>query len=370
MSEPPSIAAASDRAGHEPVQLSWAPPSGIAGLSFVNILLRIVTLGLYHFWGKVEVRRRIWSGIRLQGEPLEYTGTGKELLVGFVRVFLLVMLPLLLISVVVVILMGPTAGFTTPIVFYILLSPLIGLGIYRAQRYRLSRTRWRGIRGGMTGGGWSYSWTHFWTLLLIPFTLGWIVPWRATKLQHLLVNDMRFGNRPFRFTASSRPLYLRFIVVWVGTLALVIGSGYVIGSAAETGQSQMDPQDTESGFHVFMFAVVLGTIAVAYLIYGIISGWYRARTINHFSNHTHIDGFTFKSSVRARSLIWLWLTNYLLLLSTLWLLTPVVQRRTVRYFVERLELQGTGDLGAVAQGADLGLVSGEGVAQAYNVDAF
>ena len=43
-------------------------------------------------------------------------------------------------------------------------------------------------------------------------TLGWILPWRATKLQSLLSNDMRFGNRPFRFTARSGPLYGPFAV--------------------------------------------------------------------------------------------------------------------------------------------------------------
>ena len=53
------------------------------GLGFINGILKVLTLGLYSFWAKTEVRRRIWSATRLNGEPLSYTGTGKELFLGF-----------------------------------------------------------------------------------------------------------------------------------------------------------------------------------------------------------------------------------------------------------------------------------------------
>ena len=78
-----AIATAPQRVGAEPLALAWKQQSGLIGLSIVNFILRILTLGIYHFWGKTEVRRRIWSAVRLNGEPLEYTGTGKELFIGF-----------------------------------------------------------------------------------------------------------------------------------------------------------------------------------------------------------------------------------------------------------------------------------------------
>lgn len=49
-------------------------PGKFVGLSFKNGLLNIVTLTLYRFWAKTEVRRRIWSGVSLNGEAFEYTG--------------------------------------------------------------------------------------------------------------------------------------------------------------------------------------------------------------------------------------------------------------------------------------------------------
>ena len=48
-------------AGSEALRLSWSQPPGMVALSFKNFLLKIVTLGIYQFWGKTEVRRRIWS---------------------------------------------------------------------------------------------------------------------------------------------------------------------------------------------------------------------------------------------------------------------------------------------------------------------
>src|SRR5262249_39832474 len=80
-------------------RISWVhPPGGFAGLSILNGVLRILTLGVYHFWGKTEIRQRIWSAVRVDGEPLEYRGTGGELLRGFLIVFFLVLLPMILAS--------------------------------------------------------------------------------------------------------------------------------------------------------------------------------------------------------------------------------------------------------------------------------
>ena len=73
-------------------RISWVhPPGGFLGLSVLNGLLRILTLGVYHFWGKTEVRQRMWSAVRIDNEPLEYRGTGGELFRGFLIVFVIIL---------------------------------------------------------------------------------------------------------------------------------------------------------------------------------------------------------------------------------------------------------------------------------------
>ena len=133
--------------GEVPLELSWRQPAGLVSLSLVNMLLRILTVGIYHFWAKTEVRKRIWSAIRINGEPLSYTGRGMELFLGFVIVFLVVLLPIILGLTGLILYFGPNhiVPNVATILLYVVFAYLIGIAIYRAMRYRLARTRWRGI---------------------------------------------------------------------------------------------------------------------------------------------------------------------------------------------------------------------------------
>ena len=370
-----AIATAPQRVGAEPLALAWKQQSGLIGLSIVNFILRVLTLGIYHFWGKTEVRRRIWSAVRLNGEPLEYTGTGKELFIGFLVVLFCVFLPLLLVGGAVVYVFGPRSRLLPAfqLLAYIVFFFLIGLAIHRALRYRLARTRWRGIRGRLEGSSLGFAWTYFWTALLIPFTLGWIMPWRATKLQSLLNSEMRFGNRPFHFTARSGPLYGRFVVAWMGTIVLVVAvsasvalSMYLVG---------VDPQPAAAAgrppsFDPKAVVAIVPVIVVFYLLFALIIAWYQAAVFNHFAAHTSYEGATFRGNLTAWSMIWLVISNLLIVLLTFGLLAPVAQARAFRYVVERLSIDGAVPLADIMQRAEDPMRRGEGLAQVFDVDAF
>src|SRR5579862_7371292 len=79
-----------------PIRVSWdGNPWHLTGLCFLNALLIIITVGIYWFWARSEYRRFMWKMVRVEDEPLEYTGTGRELLIGYLRLFLFVILPLI-----------------------------------------------------------------------------------------------------------------------------------------------------------------------------------------------------------------------------------------------------------------------------------
>lgn len=357
----------------QPIRLSWRHPKGMLGLSFVNFVLRILTLGIYNFWGKTEVRHRIWSAVRLEGEPLQYTGTGKELFLGFLIVFGAIVIPIMLLSVGAALALGPesTAFDLFQLTLYVALFFLTGMAIYRAQRYRLSRTFWRGIRGGLVGNSREYAWTYFWTGLLIPLTVGWIVPWRSTKLQGMITRDMRFGDRPFAFSAPSWPLYARFAVLWIAAIAIGAAAAITAHGLFLADVAAFDPSlGRPFALRPSTVGIMIALAAAAYIVYSIVSAWYRAKQINHFAQHTHFDKASFKSRVTAGGLIWIGVTNILLVIFTLGLLIPVAQARAARYLVENLEIVGAVSLGEIAQGADPGIRRGEGLAQAFDVDAF
>ena len=132
-------------------------------LFIINILLGIVTLGFYRFWGKTRIRKYIWSRTSFRGERFEYSGTGMELFLGFLFAFAIFGPPF--IGFYVWIYFDPlprdpqdpallqriaeiyAVGFGLLIVtFY-----FIHVATFAAYRYRLSRTVWRGIRGSVSG---------------------------------------------------------------------------------------------------------------------------------------------------------------------------------------------------------------------------
>ena len=355
--------------GGEKINIEWVKPQGLVALSFVIAILRVLTLGLYHFWGKTEVRRRIWSGIRLNGQPLEYTGRGLELLLGFLIVFGVVFLPFLVL----IILAGPGAAeivqlFFLPIFFY-----LIGVAQYRARRYRLSRTNWRGIRGGMAGSPWAFGWIYIGTALLIPMTMGWITPWRNTLLYDTLTNETRFGDRPLKVNASSGPLYLPYTGFWFGQiiiygLAIVVGY-YWLGPDLEAFQGRPPEQIEKTALALFAVKFY-GLLALVALLRGVIGAFYKVREYNYLVGETLFEGARFQLKTQARTLIPLVVTNWLMVIGTLGILTPVAQARLVGYFVDRLALIGPVNVAEIAQSQQSLSRTGEGLAEAFDIDGF
>ena len=59
-------------------------------------LLELITAGFYRFWLATDIRRALWSGTVLEDDPAEYTGTAKELLIGFLFA-LAILVPIYLI---------------------------------------------------------------------------------------------------------------------------------------------------------------------------------------------------------------------------------------------------------------------------------
>ena len=45
--------------------------------------LELVTAGFYRFWLATDIRRHLWANTLIDGDAAEYTGRGKELLIGF-----------------------------------------------------------------------------------------------------------------------------------------------------------------------------------------------------------------------------------------------------------------------------------------------
>jgi len=155
-------------------------------------LLELVTVGFYRFWLTTDIRRHLWSDTAVDDDAFEYTGRGKELLVGFLfalAIIVPVYLAYFLISVEAA-RFKAFASFPLLAFFY-----LFGqFAIYRARRYRLTRTVWRGVRFWMTGSGWAYAaYAALWGAL-VGLTLGLMLPWREASLERYKMRHTYYGD--------------------------------------------------------------------------------------------------------------------------------------------------------------------------------
>jgi uncharacterized membrane protein YjgN (DUF898 family) len=355
-------------------------PWSLAPLCLMNAALTLLTVGVYNFWGRTEVRRRMWSSVRFLGEPLAYHGTARELMRGFLTVFAVLVVPIFLTGLIVVLLFGQASGTfgVYQIGLFAIVYPILtAIAFYRARRYRLSRTSWRGIRASMDGSSGEYGLISWALALAYPFTLAWIAPYRAVVLQRMLVTDTQLGSEPLRFEGSARPLYWRYALLWFGTLVLLFlvlaGIGTAIGP-------NFNPQNPLSWARLNgrNLAILVGPVVGAIFVWSIMSSFYYAGLYNHLAQSTYLgrDGslglatHRFDLDVRGRHLIWLFVTNSLITYLSLYILRPVATARSIKYYAEHLRLVGPFEPARLGQNLAATDTTGEGLAQAFDLDAF
>ena len=230
----------------------------LAKIAITNAILTLATLGIYRFWGKTRVRRYLWGRISFLGDQAEYTGTGKELLLGF-----------LVALVALALLIGSAFGIQTasgddhPIywiaesVYLLILLFLAYVAEYRARRYRLSRTEWRGIRFAQDGSTLRYALLALGWGIVVVLSLGTAYAVYRTRLQHYRTTHTSFGNRRFGLEARAAELVKPWLLAWL------------------------------------FFVPTLGLTYV----------WYRVREFRYFAEKSRCGAFSFKSDLRAGSVI-------------------------------------------------------------------
>jgi len=266
--------------------------------------LTLLTLGIYRFWGKTRIRRYIWSAARLEGSRFEYTGTGLEKFLGFLLavVFLAVYLGLIQILLFwfgMTIFAEPqtseqallqTAGFSLSAVA---LLPFIFFAIYRARRYKMARTRWRGIRFGMDKAAWGYALRAllYWALTLL--SLGLLTPLMTFRLEKYMTDRSWFGTARFVQQGRWTALYGCMLQIFIA-LALLACDGLSIALGKE------------------ILAVVLLPVGAVWLVIGVIS--YRVQSFAYLSRNKVLDGtVAFEAAPRTKTVIGTYVLGALLL---------------------------------------------------------
>lgn len=321
----------------------------------VNLLLTIVTIGIWRFWAVTRMRRYVWSRTAVLGERFEYDGTGLQLFLGW----------LLAIG----ILIGLVVVAVLPILAIYPVILILALGApFSAQRYRLGHTIWRGIRGGMQGSMIAYGLWSALYLLASALTAFQLLPWAALRRYERRINASFLGTQRFAAKGRALDVYLRFLAAFVGCVLLAIVVFGLFG-ALERGKlallATQDPQMVQ----VVMRSILL-PLLLAYVIFtlggALISCGYSAAFYRHATGHTTLGRLHFGSDVTALDVLTLILGNIAILLFTLGLGMPIIIQRNLRFTAAHLLASGDIDLAGLLQSEQLVSRYGEGMFQALD----
>lgn len=256
-------------------------------LYLLTSLLTLVTLGIYRFWAKTRIRKYIWSATSGDGDSFEYTGTGLEKFLGFLVA--IVILAIYLGIVQMALFYFGLNLFVDPqnqgqelaqigAIYLTLLAvlPLMLFAQYRARRYKMARSRWRGIRFGMENGAWGYAARALGYYLLNAMTLGLLNPLATFRLEKYMADRSWYGDARFEQTGRWQDLYAGMKHVFIG-LAIVIGGGILLAfMAAASGIG---------GAIIGGIAIFVGYI---WLLIGLV--YYRVYAFNYLTGHKVLDG--------------------------------------------------------------------------------
>jgi uncharacterized membrane protein YjgN (DUF898 family) len=179
--------------------------------------LVVVTLGIYRFWLATDVRRFLWSNTEISGDTLEYNGLATELLIGFLFA-LAILVPLYMVFALVALELDLVA-FAPALIGFVLLVLLGEYALYRARRYRLTRTVFRGLRFDQHGSPWRYAVYALLCWGLVIVTLGLAYPWTQAFIERFKMRNTSYGDLQGRFEGAGLSLFLRGLPMWL----LVVG---------------------------------------------------------------------------------------------------------------------------------------------------
>ena len=288
----------------------------------VSLFLSVVTLGIYSAWGKVRKKRYLYSHTELDGTGFEFRATPLAILRG--RVIALVLLGGFALS-----------GHVLPImqlVFIVILLALTPWIVVAASRFNARNSAWRNITFSFNGGFWEAARVFLALGLLAVVTLGLMYPYARMRRARFIIEHHRFGDTQIRanlmaggFILAYLLAALMFIGIMVLFVAAMVGLVFAAGDTARHQPSGM---------------AALAPVAVLYVAYIAVYAFLRAQIGNLTLNGVVVGPLRCRSTLRARDLVWLYLSNIVAILATLGLATAWVTIRMARYRARNLYLIG------------------------------
>lgn len=362
------------------------------GIWIVNLLLSILTLGIYSAWAKVRRKKYFYNNTLIDGLGFDYHAKPSSILKGRIIAFVFFIAYTFSAQI------SPVLPAVFGLIFFIALPWLV----IRTMTFNARNTSHRGLRFDFAGKMKDAIRVFFGLPLLSVISFGLAVPYAAHQRTQFLMNNHRFGFSRFEMQRVVKQFYLIYLKLLaipflIGILGIVAAvsipayqsylkktniqaqatapapadytndntlSGVLTTNdktreiTADTNQ-QKEPNLTyensstvEPDKNVIVeklkksaVGIIVIFLAVLFYLFFILSfvGYLQARLGNLTWNNTVLDQLSFKSSLRARDFIWLYFSNLLAILLTFGLATPWAQIRMARYRTSKLKIVGDVD---------------------------
>lgn len=386
-----------DFADTQPAQLAQSPANTLniaftgSGSEYfriwiVNLLLTLVTLGIYYPWAKVRRLRYFHGNTLVGGEPLGYHADPKKMLKGYV----LVSLMLVLYSV------AGKINAVAGVVAFVLVMLIWPALLKSSMQFRLANTSWRGLRlrfsGDLQGayvallplfvpalffvaaGATIPDKTHppawyGYFFAAIGGAMALTFPWLFKRLKDYQHSHYVLASQHTRFEATTGAFYKLYgkvlAIYLVGALvagALVAGMAFAARGFAFGG-----------GNNKALLGMVFGVAMVAVILFLFVvflKPYITARAQNLVWGTTRSDAIRFRSALKARALLWLSIKNWLLVLLTLGLYWPFAAIARTRMQLEAVGLETQVSLDALvnqARGKE-GEAAGDAAGDLFGLD--
>lgn len=320
----------------------------------VNLLLTIVTVGIYSAWAKVRNKQYFYGNTHIADATFEYTADPVKILIGRVIAF--------------VIYLGAVfSGHLSPIlsiVLSILLLVFLPWIIVSSLRFNARHSSYRNIPFRFSGTVVGALTTFIGWPLLGILSLGLLFPFVWKKQAEYVTNNHSYGGEPFKFDVHVKEYYKMLLILIGATVVFFVAFAVLIGGTAALGAL-----GSGGGFDPSVLLAMV-PMMIAYIAFYFALGSYVVVTMaNIHWNNTKLQNHQFESDWSVLSYLGLILVNTFGILVTLGLFIPFAKVRAAAYKANHTALIVQGDLdGFIAQNLESSNAVGEGVHDIFDID--
>ena len=285
----------------------------------VNVVLTMLTLGVYSAWAKVRNKRYFYSNMFLDGHHFEYLANPITILKS--RIVAVIALAIYL----------GASSFFPLVAVGLMVALLIAMPwlIVRSLAFNNRMTAYRNVQFRFHGKYRQAAMVLFVWPLVGVFTFGIMYPYALLKLNEYIVTESAFGTSRFRFNAK----YGDYGWIFLKAMGFFIVGMFIAGFIAALVVPLL-------GFEVGQF-IGLAPIMAVYLLAFI---YVTVAFTNVFYNATSIRGHEFDADLKLGGYAKVVFINVFLTIITLGLYLPAAKIRSTRYIVENMAFMAEGPL--------------------------